>query len=125
MQSLLSFITKKYKRKKFYGQSINNEHSFLHLLGLVLGLEKARLENERTLGNKGDGSTEIKEISEREEPTQEAQGLGTGLKRTSTANSVPTASPQVEVFLDEVAERLLTELDKSKNQPEMTKAKEI
>ena len=88
-------------------------------------IEKARLENERTLGNKGDGSTKMKEISEQEEPTQEAQGLGTGLKRTSTANSVPTASPQVEVFLDEVAERLLTELDKSENQPEMSKAKEI
>jgi hypothetical protein len=67
----------------------------------------------------------MKEISEQEEPTQEAQGLGTGLKRTSTANSAPTASPQVEVFLDEVAERLLTELDKSENQPEMSKAKEI
>jgi hypothetical protein len=88
-------------------------------------IEKARLENERTLGNKGDGSTEIKEISEQEEPTHGAQGLGTGLKRTSTANSVPTASPQVEVFLDEVAERLLTELDKSENQPETSKAKEI
>jgi hypothetical protein len=55
----------------------------------------------------------------------EVQGLGTGLKRTSTANSAPTASPQVEVFLDEVAERLLTELDKSENQPETSKAKEI
>jgi hypothetical protein len=43
----------------------------------------------------------------------------------STANSAPTASPQVEVFLDEVAERLLTELDKSENQPETSKAKEI
>jgi hypothetical protein len=71
-------------------------------------IEKARLENERTLGNKGNGSTKIKEISEQEEPTQEVQGLGTGLKRTSTANSAPTASPQVEVFVDEVAERLLT-----------------
>jgi hypothetical protein len=69
-------------------------------------IEKARLENERTLGNKGNGSTEIKEISEQEEPTQEVQGLGTGLKRMS--NLVPTASPQVEVFLDEVTERLLT-----------------
>jgi hypothetical protein len=88
-------------------------------------IEKARLENERTLGNKGDGSTEIKEISKQEEPTQEAQGLGTGLKRMSTANSALTASPQVEVFLDEVAERLLTELDKSENQPETSKAKEI
>jgi hypothetical protein len=88
-------------------------------------IEKARLENERTLRNKGIGSTKIKEISKQEEPTQEAQGLGTGLKRTSTANSAPTVSPQVEVFLDEVAERLLTELDKSKNQPEMSKVKEI
>jgi hypothetical protein len=47
------------------------------------------------------------------------------LKRISTANSAPTASPQVEVFLDEVAERLLTELDKSESRPEMNKAKEI
>jgi hypothetical protein len=38
---------------------------------------------------------------------------------------VPTASPQVEVFLDEVAERLLTEMDKSESQPETCKAKEI
>jgi hypothetical protein len=88
-------------------------------------MEKARLENERTLGNKGVGNTEVKEIIKQEEPTQEIQGLGTGLKRTITANSVPTASPQVEVFLDEVAERLLTKLDKSKSQPETCKAKEI
>ncbi len=47
------------------------------------------------------------------------------MKRTRTANSAPTASPQVEVFLDEVTERLLTERDKSKSQPEMSKAKEI
>jgi hypothetical protein len=64
-------------------------------------------------------------VNKQEEPTQEVQGLCTGLKRTSTANSALTASPQVEVFLDEVAERLLTELDKSENQPEMSKAKEI
>jgi hypothetical protein len=58
-------------------------------------MEKARLGNEGTLGNKGIGNTKVKEIIEQEEPTQEVQGLGMGLKRTSTANSVPTASPQV------------------------------
>jgi hypothetical protein len=57
-------------------------------------MEKARLENEWTLGNKGVGNTKVKEIIEQEEPTQEIQGLGTGLKRTSTANSAPTASPE-------------------------------
>jgi hypothetical protein len=88
-------------------------------------MEKARLENEGTLGNKGIGSTKIKEIIKQEEPTQEVQGLGTGLKRTNTANSALTASPQVDVFLDEVAERRLSELDKSESQPEMSKAKEI
>jgi hypothetical protein len=35
------------------------------------------------------------------------------------------ASPQVEVFLDEVAEQLLMELDKFKSQPETNKVKEI
>jgi hypothetical protein len=40
-------------------------------------------------------------------------------------NYEATASPQVEVFLDEVAEQLLTELDKSKGQPETNKMKEI
>ncbi len=39
-----------------------------------------------------------------EETTQEVQGLGTGSKRMSTANSALTASPQVKVFLDEVVE---------------------
>jgi hypothetical protein len=38
MQPLLSFITKKYKRKKFYGQSINNEHSFLHGKQMIAAL---------------------------------------------------------------------------------------
>jgi hypothetical protein len=88
-------------------------------------MEKARLENEVTLGNKGIGSTKVKEIIKQEEPTQEVQGLGMGLKLTSTANSALTVSPQVEIFLDEVAERLLTELDKFESQPEMSKAKEI
>jgi ERCC4-related helicase len=88
-------------------------------------LEKARLENEGTLGNKGAENTEIKKIIKQEEPTQEVQVFVTGLKRTRTANSAPMASAQVEVFLNEVTERLLTELDKSKSQPEMSKAKEI
>jgi hypothetical protein len=69
-------------------------------------MEKARMEKEGTLRNKGIGSTELKEIIEQNEPIEEMQGLGTGLKRTSTANSALMASPQVEVFLDEVAERL-------------------
>jgi hypothetical protein len=67
-------------------------------------MEKARMEKEGTLGYKGAGSSELKDIIKQNEPIEEAQGLGTGLKRTSTANSAPTASPQVEVFLDEVAE---------------------
>jgi hypothetical protein len=83
------------------------------------------MEKEGTLGNKGIGSTGLKEIVEQQELIEEVQGLGTGLKRMSTTNSVLMASPQVEVFLDEVAERLLMELDKSKSQPEMNKAKEI
>jgi DNA-binding ferritin-like protein len=49
-----------------------------------------------------------------------------GIEAGSNANSAPTASPQVEDFLDKVAERLLMELDKSESQPEQTnKAKEI
>jgi hypothetical protein len=88
-------------------------------------MEKARMEKEGTLGNKGTGGTKLKDIIEQDEPIEEIQGLGTGLKRMSTANLAPMASPQVEVFLDEVAERLLTELDKSEGQPEMNKVKEI
>jgi hypothetical protein len=88
-------------------------------------MEKARMEKEGTLRNKGAGSTKLKDIIEQDEPMEEIQGLGTGLKRMSTANLAPTASPQVEVFLDEVAKRLLTELDKSKGQPETNKVKEI
>jgi hypothetical protein len=84
------------------------------------------MEKEGILGNKGVRSTELKEIIKQNEPIKEVQGLGTGLKRTSTANSVPMmASPQVEVFLDEVAEQLLMELDKSESQPETNKVKEI
>jgi hypothetical protein len=83
------------------------------------------MEKEGILGNKGVRSTELKEKIKQNEPIEEVQGLGTGLKRTSTANSVPMASPQVEVFLDEVAEQLLMELDKSESQPETNKVKEI
>jgi hypothetical protein len=43
-------------------------------------MEKARLGNEGTLGNKGIGNTKVEEIIEQEEPTQEVQGLGMGLK---------------------------------------------
>ncbi len=44
---------------------------------------------------------------------------------TGSQHCLVTASPQVEVFLDEVAKWLLTELDKSEGWPEMNKAKEI
>jgi hypothetical protein len=67
-------------------------------------MEKARLENEGTLG--------LRKIIKREVSSGSTQGLGKGLKRMSTANSALTASPQVKVFLDEVAEDL-TLLDKS------------
>jgi hypothetical protein len=56
-------------------------------------MEKARMEREGTLGNKGVGGTKLKDIIKQDEPIEEIQGLGTGLKRISTANSAPTASP--------------------------------
>jgi hypothetical protein len=70
-------------------------------------MEKARLKNEGTPGNKGVGNnTELKKNNQtRRTHSGSTQGLGTGLKRMSTANSALTASPQVKVFLDEVAER--------------------
>jgi hypothetical protein len=78
-------------------------------------MEKARMEKEGILENKV-RSTKLKERFEQNEPIKEVQGLGTGLKRTSTANLAPMASPQVEVFLNVVAEQLLMELDKSESQ---------
>jgi hypothetical protein len=56
-------------------------------------MEKARMDKEGTLGNKSVGSTEVKEIVKQEELIDEVQGLGTGWRRTSTANLAAMASP--------------------------------
>jgi len=53
------------------------------------------------------------------------EGLGTGLKKPNTANSVPIASKDVEAFLDNVVHTLLKDLSKSEEKPETNKAREI
>ena len=50
-------------------------------------------------------------------------GLGTGLRKPSTATSTPIASKEVEAFLDDVVRTLLGDANKDKPQPWTKKAK--
>lgn len=59
------------------------------------------------------------------EEKENRRGLGTGLRKPSTANTAPIASLEVEAFLDDVVRLLLGDLNTSETIVETNKAREI
>jgi len=85
--------------------------------------ERKREEGKPYLDGEADSKKEILKPEPRFDKGSE--GLGTGLKKPNTANSVPMASKEVEAFLDDVVHTLLKDLNKGKEIPETNKAREI
>ena len=87
-------------------------------------LEKARKEKEdSSLSMTGDSDN-----SEMEESTMRLEvnkGLGTGLRKPSTANTAPVACLEVEAFLEDVTRTILGDLNAAEVLPKMNKVKEI
>jgi len=90
------------------------------------------LEEERKRKDEGKLALEEEpESREIEVPTMEpcigrgSEGLGTGLRKPNTANSVPIASKDVEAFLDDLVHTLLKDLSNGEEKLETNKAQEI